>query len=244
MEKGRLAPSPRLARTSPSRAPRHRGPLATASPSPGPASPSPFSPLPGLRPPLCPPGAGERHKAGAPPAAVPRPQTKARGGAASPRPGPAPWGGGGGGPAAPVNQPCWGTHGGAPSSPTPGGAARRCPATPPRGAGRGRRPARGSRSDLCRVPQPRRHPARTAQAPRSPLLQRRHLASFCSLASAAGPPHQYARGALTSVPAPRTAPRARHGSPRPPRARGAGAPPAPSPAPSPLPTARGFCPGC
>lgn len=129
------------ARTSPCRAPRHRGPLAIPSPSPGPASAPHLSPFPGLRPPLCPPGAGERHKAGAPPAAVPRPQTKARGGAARRSPGPAPWGGGGSAPAVPVNQPCWGTPGGAPSSPTPGGAAlprdtsRRCREGKAAGAG-------------------------------------------------------------------------------------------------------------
>lgn len=227
------------ARTSPSRAPQHRGPLAAPSPSPSPASPPPLSP--GCARLCVRPGPGSGTKPGRlrPPSAD---KGAGTGGDAQPGSGPVGRGRRRRRPRLRCQPAMLGDPRRRPllADPRRRGAAlprdtsRRCRA----GKG-GRRGA--SRSDLCRVPQPRRHPARTARAPRSPLLQRRHLASFCSLASAAGPPHQYARGALTSAPAPRTAPRARLGSPRPPQP-GAGAPsePSPSAAPSPLPTARGF----
>lgn len=112
-------------------------------------------------------------------------------------------------------------------------AARRCPATPPGGAGRGRRPARGSRSDLCRVPQPRRHPARTPGRRAPSSYSAAILLPSAPWQKRGRLPHQLCARVAPDVGRPPRAP-PRAAPPAPPQ-RGAGAPPAPSPAPLPLP---------
>lgn len=112
-------------------------------------------------------------------------------------------------------------------------AARRCPATPAGGAGRGRRPARGSRSDLCRVPQPRRHPARTPGRRAPSSYSAAILLPSAPWQKRGRLPHQLCARVAPDVGRPPRAP-PRAAPPAPPQ-RGAGAPPAPSPAPLPLP---------